>query len=133
MNQISLLSNEFLRQIQTFCIVGLFNAVINYSVFYIFLGLNVDYRVAGILGFLAGGVIGFFLNRKFTFSSAVSAQKGVILYFIVQIVSLFGHIITQWYVVEFLYFNQIYSQLAGIGTSTILNFTLLKWIVFRPG
>jgi putative flippase GtrA len=132
MNQRDLFSNEVLRQIRTFCFIGLFNFVINYSVFYIFLDLCIDYKVAGVLGFLAGGISGFFLNRKFTFDSSVSGRKGIPLYFMVQIVSLFGHMITQWYVVEFLYFDFIYSQFSGIITSTMLNFTLLKLIVFKP-
>lgn len=131
MSQIYLFSNKVLRQMKTFCIVGLYNTVINYSVFYILLDLYIDYKVAGILGFLAGGISGFFLNRKFTFESSVSGQKGIPLYFMVQIVSLFGHMITQWYVVEFLHLDQIYSQFSGIVTSTILNFTLLKLIVFK--
>ena len=131
MSQIYLFSNKVLRQIKTFCIVGLLNNVINYSIFCIFLNLYIDYKVAGILGFLAGGISGFFLNRKFTFKSSLSVQKGIPLYFMVQIVSLIGHFITQWYVVEFLYFDQIYSQFSGIVTSTILNFTLLKLIVFK--
>ena len=131
MSQIYLFSNKVLRQIKTFCIVGLLNIVINYSIFYIFLNLYIDYKVAGILGFLAGGISGFFLNRKFTFESSLSSQKGIPLYFMVQIVSLIGHLITQWYVVEFLYLDQKYSQFSGIVTSTILNFTLLKLIVFK--
>ena len=115
MSQIYLFSNKVLRQIKTFCIVGLLNIVINYSIFYIFLNLYIDYKVAGILGFLAGGISGFFLNRKFTFESSLSVQKGIALYFMVQIVSLIGHLITQWYVVEFLYF-----------TRYILNFQVLS-------
>lgn len=126
-----LVPNEVLRQMFVFCVVGLFNAVVNLSIFYIFLELRIDYQVAGIFGFLAGGVSGFFLNRKFTFDSSVSAQKGIPLYFIVQFVCLSGHMITQWYAVEHLQFDQMYSQFSGIVTSTVLNFTMLKLIVFR--
>ena len=52
-------------------------------------------------------------------------------YFSVQPTCLFGHIITQLLVVEFLNFDEIYSQFPGIITSTILNFTLLKLFVFK--
>jgi len=131
MGQIYLFSNEFLKQIKTFCIVGLFNTMVNYSVFFICLTLHIDYKVAGILGFLTGSISGFFLNRKFTFESLVSGRAGMPLYFMVQIISLLGHMITQWYAVEFLYLDQMFSQLSGIVTSTILNFILLKIIVFK--
>ena len=131
MSQIYLFSYEVLRQIKFFCIVGLFNTIINYSVFYMSLGLYIDYKIAGILGFLTGSLSGFFLNRKFTFDSSVSGKVGIPLYFMVQIISLFGHMVTQWYAVEFFYLDQMYSQFSGIVTSTILNFILLKIIVFK--
>ena len=131
MTQIKILPNDVLRQFKTFCIVGLLNTMINYIVFFISLELYVDYKIGGILGFLAGGINGFFLNRNFTFNSTVSYEKGAILYFLVQIISLSGHVITQLFVVEVLHFSQVFSQFFGILASTILNFTLLKWVVFR--
>jgi putative flippase GtrA len=131
MNQVKISPNKVLRQLKTFCVVGLLNAVINYGIFYISLELFGDYKIAGILGFLAGGINGFFLNRKFTFNSTVSYQKGAVLYFLVQIISLSGHVITQLFVVEVLRFAQVNSQFFGIITSTALNFMLLKWVVFK--
>jgi len=131
MTQIKILPNDVLKQFKTFCIVGILNTVINYIVFYISLELHVDYKIAGILGFLAGGINGFFLNRNITFNSTVSFKKGAILYFLVQIISLSGHVITQLFVVEVLHFSQVYSQFFGIVTSMILNFTLLKLVVFK--
>ena len=58
MTQIKILPNDVLRQFKTFCIVSILNTVINYVVFYLSLELYVDYKIAGILGFLAGGING---------------------------------------------------------------------------
>ena len=119
-------------QFGKFIIVGVINTVINYGVFIVlFLVFNLVYFLAGVIGFLSGGVSGFVLNRLWTFKSKVPFATGFKKYFIIQFFCLGAHIITQISATSIFGVPEIFSQFAGIFVTTFLNFFLIREVVFK--
>ena len=118
-------------QFLKFCFFGVLNTVINLIVFLIILSFGMNYQIAGIMGFFSGAFFGFFVNRKFTFSHNISTTRGLFLYLLAQFFSLSIHVIVQSAAVEVFYVDQRLSQLIGLIPSAIINFVLLKYIVFK--
>lgn len=118
---------EFLR----FCMVGVCNTLLNYGVFFLlFKIVGMYYLLSGALGFLAGAVLGFFLNRAFTFETQV-ADYQLLIYVLINVLSLAVNVCIQGIVVNYFYFPEILSQCAGIVVTTFLNYFLLKKIIFK--
>lgn len=119
---------EFAR----FCLVGLVNAAANYSTYWLALEVaSLHFLVAGWLGFLAGGVTGFLLNRKWTFRSSVPMASGISRYMAIQVFTLVAHSLTQWGVHVLFGVPEQYTQFFGIAVTTVLNFGLSRRLVFR--
>lgn len=120
--------NQFFR----FIAVGLLNTALNYSVYlFLIIKARISYTSAGAIGFMSGAVIGYLMNRTWTFKSNISLAYSGINYFCVQLFCLAVHMIVQNWAVVFLSIPQIYSQFVGIVITTFLNFTLSKVFVFR--
>ena len=130
------LRSESAGQFVRFCLVGLLNTAINYSLFLALYRLfGMPYAAAAVAGFLAGAFSGFFLNRRWTFRAhEVATGKGLLMYLAVQIFSLGGHMTTLLFCTELLGVIPELSNLLGIGVSTFINFSLSKFVVFgkRP-
>lgn len=123
----SIVSPVFLR----FCMVGVINTLINYGLFLFLLNvLQWYYLLAGALGFLAGAVCGFFLNKKFTFQANISNTK-IFHYLLVNIFGLFLNMLVQYIMVDFFAISAHYSQLFGIIVTTFSNFLLAKRFVYQ--
>jgi putative flippase GtrA len=118
-------------QFVRFCIVGGISTSVSYIVFGLFfLVLDTYYIVAGALGFLLSVFPGFYLNRKWTFQSNAPVKASLFNYFLVAFLVLGAHSGTQWFVVEILLVDEIWSQLFGIAVTTLLNFTISRRYVF---
>lgn len=114
-----------------FCMVGVGNTALNYAVFYLLLSCQINYLIAGACGFLSGGVLGFFINRKWTFDSKVGTMEGLSPYLAVCFFSMLVNMGVQWWVTQGLCVLPVYSQLFGIAVTTVLNFLLVRVFVFQ--
>jgi len=122
-----------MRQFIQFCFVGVLNLVVNYSIFLLLLSQQImPVMMAGAIGFFSGAISGFFLNRSWTFAgTSVGIVAGMNGYMLVQILSFAAHTSVQK-VALILGSAPEFSQIFGIMVSTIVNFTLIKWLVFKP-
>lgn len=114
-----------------FCCVGLINATLNLTCFYIAISLDINYLLAGLIGFLAGGFSGFIINRKHTFNHNITFVDGITYYLCAGAAALMVHTLSLYTLHEFLLFERITSQIIAILPSTIVNFVLIKKTVFR--
>lgn len=122
---------KYILELKNFIIIGLISTVINYSIYFVFLEFNVFYLYSGIIGFLSGSIFSFYFNRNITFKSKIDPLKGLIIYLIIQIFSLMGHSLFQFTSVYLFEVSEIFSQLFGIISSTIINFLSMKFIIFK--
>ena len=128
---LNLANKKIIIQFFKFIFVGLINSSFNYLLFYVCLiHLNFHYIVSGTLGFILGALIGYQLNRSWSFNSKINYKKGLRTYLFIQLFCLLIHNITLISVIEYLQIKDVFSQLAGIIVTTLINFYLIKKFVF---
>ena len=128
---LNLANKKIIIQFFKFIFVGLINSSFNYLLFYVCLiYLNFHYIVSGTLGFILGALIGYQLNRSWSFNSKINYKKGLKTYLFIQLFCLLIHNITLISVIEYLQIKDVFSQLAGIIVTTLINFYLIKKFVF---
>lgn len=124
-------SNKNLQEFIKFCIVGVANTAVNYFFYMLFLfAWSAHYLIAGVIGYLAGAVFGFIVNRKWTFKSTI-ANTYLFVYLAINVFSLLINGLIQWVVVEKLHVAIILSQACGIVVTTFINYFLTRKLVFQ--
>ena len=127
-----LLARMFQAPFFRFCVVGGFGSLINYLTFLFFLfQVGLEYRIAGAIGFLVPVPIVFFINRNWSFKSDAKTSAALPVYFLTNLIALFGHAAAQNCSHEWLGVPQVYSQILGIAASTAINYFLARKVVFR--
>lgn len=124
--------NILRTQATRFIGVGIISAVINYSLFYalLFLG-SVNYLVSSSVGYLAGLLLGFFLNSNWTFGRYNLNQDILASYLFVYVSSLsLGLILLRILVHNFYVLPEI-ANIAILVFTTLSNFIGLKFWVFK--
>lgn len=121
-----------------FIFFGGINTLIGASVMFILFNVfNVSYWIASACDCITGGIVGFILNRKFTFSSKNPAKKEIIPY-ILGIASCYFIAYNIAKPVCFLIFYNLEDKLRGnlalffgMGIYSLLNFFVQKYLVFK--
>ena len=126
----ALINRHLLHQFTKFITVGLLNTLCNYLLFLFLLNKKIDALISGASGFTLGALIGFSINRKWTFGSNINYKNGLYKYMLVQLFCLLVHSSTQLISIKFLAVPEVFSQLTGIVVTTFLNFILIKKIIF---
>ena len=123
--------NKNFKQFFLFCMNGVVNTLVNFTVFIIALKVFVlPALIAGGLGFFSGALVGYTLNRRFTFKSTVKYSKGAALYFSVQLFCLTIHLSVMYFCINVSLLTPIVAQIVGIAVTTFLNFFLVRLLVF---
>lgn len=114
-----------------FVVVGIVSTIFNYTLFYILFSIfGINYLVSSAGGYLFGVIVGFCLNKIFTFGSK---SKRYVLevskYFSVYVVSLFLGLGLLKLLVHF-GVNILLANVFNIGLTTITNYLGSKYLVF---
>lgn len=114
-----------------FAAVGLLNTALGYTI--ILAGLTLGYGdiLSNILGYACGLILGFILNRRWTFSDAVRLRKGAVLRYVVSFATAYGANLT--IVLTALSFgltNNPWVHLAGICVYSVLFYLASSRFVF---
>jgi putative flippase GtrA len=123
---------NLLRQLVRFLTAGILTNVVNYATFWLLLRqLGVHYVAASVMGFLAGFVVGFILNRQWTFeATAADGRSQLLRFFALNSFSLAVNAGTIWLFTAVFHLIPELSQLIAIAISTLINFTGSKFWVF---
>ncbi|MCI0576894.1 MAG: bifunctional glycosyltransferase family 2/GtrA family protein [Chloroflexi bacterium] len=124
---------NLLRQFTRFIATGILTNVVNYATFWALLRLlGVHYVISSVTGFLAGFVVGFWVNRQWTFEAAAGKRgRQLARFFIVNAISLAANVATIRFFTEVVRLIPEISQLIAIAVSTLINFTGSKFWAFR--
>lgn len=118
-----------------FLLVGGLSTAVNYITFLLLhQGIQWHYILSSSLGYMSGIVVGYLLNRQWTFghrSSLLMQHWEFLLYCIVYFVSLGLSLILLTVLVDNLGFAPWLANIVGIVQSTLTNFVGLRIIVFR--
>jgi len=128
-NIIDKLWNRYLQFIK-FCIIGVINVGIFYTIYYILLTLDVNYLLANTIACLIAILNGYIWSSKFVFEKNKSINN-MMKFFIVYISSLFINLGIIYICVDYYNINKLVAPIFAIGIVTIYNYTLNKIWTFR--
>lgn len=122
-----------LIEFKRFILVGAISTFINYFLFYLFLNLEIfEYLTSAALGYIAGTLVGYTLNNKWTFSSNEAGDfYKIYKYFFVYFVSLIASLALLEYFVTNLNIIAEIANIICIIFTTLTNFFLIKFLVFK--
>lgn len=120
---------QFLR----FIISGILSTIINFIIFYIALktlGLNI--LISSSLGYLAGLVVGYELNAKWSFKIERHLYwSSTLQYLAVYLISLGAGLITLDFIINKFLISALLANFLIIIQTTTTNFLMIKFIVFK--
>lgn len=113
-----------------FIVVGIIAVFTDFAFYSFLIGFGITFDISKLLSFILGAIVGFILNKNWTFNSSAKVNREIVyfslLYFISLNVNVFSNkIVLQYTQLKFL------SFLVATTLSTIINYIGQKYIVFR--
>jgi putative flippase GtrA len=127
------INKEFLDKVLKFGLVGVIATLLNYGSFYLLYKIfGSHYLLSSVTGYISGVLLGYFLNKYWTFVKQVDISKNYLVgYFLVYLVSLVVSQLFLLVLVEVMFLNPLVSNIFAICVSTVLNFTGSNYLVFK--
>lgn len=120
------------KQLVRFLVVGASSTALNYLVFFIlFSFLEFSYLLASALGFIAGVLLGYSLNKFWTFAVKEHCIKEFLKYLGVYGFSLLLSLVVLAFLVENLSLDARLANIMVIMITTVVNFSGVKLLVFK--
>ena len=121
------MSNElknFLYKGYKFSIVGILSTVFNYGVFVFFYKIvNFHYMLSSIIGYVSGLLLGYQINKNWTFIDQIDKSKiYIVSYITVYVVSLVSSQISLLYLVEILLIKPLYANISCYLLNNFLSY-----------
>jgi putative flippase GtrA len=126
-----MLKREITRQAATFLVIGSMTTLLNYSIFFLLYTLDLNYVSSAGIGYSCGLVLGYILNKKYTFPSKKDPKKSALVYLLVNIFSMSLILVLLPLFVERLQINALLANLILLVFTTILNFFGSKILAFE--
>ena len=108
------------------------SAIFNYGLFAIlYKGFGVYYVLSSGLGYLAGLIAGYFLNKSWTYRGQASAGRSYLMPYLAGYgVSLVASLLFLRFIVESGFTGPLIGNVLALGLSTVMNFAGTNWLVF---
>lgn len=119
-----------LKEILKFCVGGGSAVITDYAIYALLSYLGVETWAAKTVSYIAGAVVGFVINKLWTFESKKFRSDEMIKYILLYVFSAGVNSIVNSLILK-LFDIRIVAFLAATGTSTIINFLGQKFFVFR--
>ena len=118
------------KEILKFLVGGGTAVIIDFLTYKIFMILGIERTVAKTLSFICGSIVGFIINKYWTFKSSKFEIKEILKYIVLYIVTAFINSQVNKYIL-LLFESEMFAFLCATGVSTILNFLGQKFLIFR--
>ncbi len=123
--------NGILQQSLRFAVVGVVNTLVGLAVIFgLMFFFSIRPGIANALGYAIGMLIGFFLNRLWTFESTRSIKEVLLKYLTVAFLSYFVNLSIVLCASSVLSINPYVSQVMGVFSYTVFMFCGCRWFVF---
>jgi putative flippase GtrA len=127
-------TQRLIVQFAKFATVGVSNTLITFAVYTLLLkGFGVWYLAASAIGFIAGAVNGFLLNRRWTFRGHVGDALTPVRWFVVQGCGLALNEGLLYLYVDELGLDKLVGQALSIAVVTVSTFLVNRAWTFRMG
>ncbi|MBB3662504.1 putative flippase GtrA [Prauserella sediminis] len=129
-------SPGLVAQIARFVLIGGFCALVDSGLYWLLLQAGTWVHLAKALSFIAGTTTAYFLNRRFTFTAAQKGGAGQIggfaaLYTTTFFVNVGTNALMLAMLSDDFRWRVAAAWVIAQGTATVINFVMLKWVVFR--
>ena len=118
------------QEILKFLVGGGTAVIVDFFTYKIFMILGLERTVAKTLSFICGSIVGFIINKYWTFKSPKFQIKEILKYTVLYILTAFINSQVNKYTL-LLFGNEMFAFLCATGVSTILNFLGQKFLIFR--
>ncbi len=119
---------EFIK----FGFVGILNTLITLVIIFFFINyLKIHYIFANAIGYMAGFLNSFILNKKWTFRSKGNTYKEFIIFSIIFLFCYILQLLSLIFFYNHLKIEQNISQLLSMIVYTLVNFLSNKFLTFR--
>ena len=118
------------QEILKFLVGGGTAVIVDFFTYKIFMILGLERTIAKTLSFICGSIVGFIINKYWTFKSPKFQIKEILKYTVLYILTAFINSQVNKYIL-LLFGNEMFAFLCATGVSTILNFLGQKFLIFR--
>ena len=124
-------NKNFAQQVTKFLVVGIVGTIVNYLVFATLLFVGVSYLLSMPAGFISGTILGYRLNRTWTFNITHSRNFQFVRYLFVYSVSMALGAIFLAFLVEIVGLKPLIANVVTIFLTTTTNFLGIKTFAFK--
>ncbi|MGB3439961.1 MAG: GtrA family protein [Actinophytocola sp.] len=128
-------SPRLVSQLVRFVLIGGFCALVDFGVYQALLALDLWVHLAKALSFVAGTTTAFFLNRRFTFAAGRGGAGQVGGFALLYTVTFFVNVGINALMLHLLPssfgWRITLAWVVAQGTATVINFVMLRTVVFR--
>lgn len=125
--------NKFNKiEILKFLVGGGSAVVTDFIAYKLLMNFGMDRNSAKTISFICGSIVGFIINKYWTFKSSIFSLKEIFKYTILYIVTAFINSLVNKYVM-LVFKHELFAFLCATGVSTILNFLGQKFLIFKKG
>ena len=117
------------KEILKFLVGGGTAVITDFLTYKIFMISGIERTVAKTLSFICGSIVGFVINKYWTFKSPKFQIKEILKYTILYIITAFINSQVNKYTL-LLFGSEFFAFLCATGVSTILNFLGQKFLIF---
>ncbi|MCI0492903.1 MAG: GtrA family protein [Planctomycetes bacterium] len=123
------------KQLRRFLVVGVLSVLVDLAAYSALRnGLSAGTNLAKAISYLAGVVVGFVLNKRWTFESARKNWAEPASYLALYAVTLGVNVACNYAVLKLLGMDHwLIAYLAATGVTTVLNFLGMRAVTFRRG
>ncbi len=107
-------------------LVGIFNTLVHWGVFYVVLSLGYKQSIANIMGFAVAVIVSYILNSLFTFKQAIKGKKFILFTSFMGVMSF-----TSGYVADTFSIVPLITLVFTSGFSLVLGYLFSKYVVFN--
>ena len=118
------------QEILKFLVGGGTAVIVDFFTYKIFMILGLERTIAKTLSFIYGSIVGFIINKYWTFKSPKFQIKEILKYTVLYILTAFINSQVNKYTL-LLFGNEMFAFLCATGVSTVLNFLGQKFLIFR--
>lgn len=118
------------QEILKFLVGGGTAVIVDFFTYKIFMMLGLERTIAKTLSFICGSIVGFIINKYWTFKSPKFQIKEILKYTVLYILTAFINSQVNKYTL-LLFGNEMFAFLCATGVSTILNFLGQKFLIFK--
>lgn len=114
-----------------YCLCGGTGVLTDYLIFHVGISSGLWYQTANGLGYLAGTLVSFFLNRIFTFGVLDRPLRRLLMFLAVASVGFGASVAMLWVLVDWVHLDARVSKLLTLPMVVVIQFSLNRLITFK--